>query len=103
MNSGTTEESAKVKNGAWVIALVLAPVFTVSAELWITRSSFIGASYWDLVALVVALLAGLFCLWQLTPQGAARVGLSAVYIVLGGAFLLIYSVYFVCVLFRDCL
>ncbi|MEY2605932.1 MAG: hypothetical protein QOH31_3748 [Verrucomicrobiota bacterium] len=103
MNSGTTQVSANPKNGAWVIALMLAPVFIVSTELWITRWSGIGASYWDSVGLVVALLAGLLCLWQLSLRVAARVGLSAVYIVLGAAFLFFYSLHFVCALFHDCL
>jgi hypothetical protein len=103
MNSGSTQVSAKPKNVTWVIALILLPVFLVSTELWITRWSGIGATYWDFVGLIVALLAGLLCLWQLPLRIAARVGLSAVYIVLGAAFLFFYALYFVCALFRDCL
>ena len=103
MNSGSTQVSANHENGAWVIALMLAPVFIVSTELWITRWSGNGVSYWDLVRFVVALLAGLLCLWQLPLRVAGRVGLSTVYIVLGAAFLFFYSLYFVCALFRDCL
>jgi len=97
------EINAQNKRVVWFIAMILVPVFIMSVELSITRRFGIGATQWDTVGLVVSIVVGVSCLWRSPLRTAPRIWLSIVYIPLGAALLVLYSLLFVCFAFRDCL
>ena len=95
--------SGKRASASWVTAMIVCPVVIVTAELWITHGSGTGGQWWDVVGLILAIAAGLACLWRLPLRIMPRVLLSIAYGAVAAGVLFFYSLLLLCFVFRDCL
>jgi hypothetical protein len=89
---------------SWLAAAIFAPFVVISAELWLTRHFNFGApAAWDYAGLALSMITGLGCLWRLPVSKQKRVLLTIVFVPVGIFVLVFYSLFFVCVVFGDCL
>jgi len=99
----TVIAQTKPKFGVWLVATILAPFIIVSAELWVTRRFANEAAVWDYAAVAFAIAVGLCCLWRLPMTVTARLWFIVAYVPVGVGLLMMYSLFFMCAVFGDCL
>jgi hypothetical protein len=99
----TVIAQTKPKFGAWLAATILSPFIIMSFELWVTRKFGHYGTDWDYAGVALAIAVGLCCLWRLPVTIAARLWFTVAYVPVGAGLLLMYSLFFVCVVFGDCL
>jgi hypothetical protein len=92
-----------MKFGSWFAAAIIAPFVVVSAELLLRHHLNIEATSWDDVGMALAIITGLYCLWQLPTDIEDRVSLAIIYVPCAFALLVYYGLIFVCSVFGDCL
>jgi uncharacterized membrane protein YczE len=89
--------------GCWLAATFIAPIIVMSIELCLTRHFNVGTTDWDFVGLALSVIVGLFCLWQLPVSITKRAWLTVAFVPVSIGALIFYSLFFVCVVFGDCL
>jgi hypothetical protein len=99
----TVIAQTKPKFGAWLAATILSPFIIMSFELWVTRRFGLYGTDWDYAGVVLAITVGLGCLWWLPMTVTARLCFTVAYVPVGAGLLMMYSLFFVCVVFGDCL
>ena len=99
----TVIAQTKPKFGVWLVATILTPFIIMSFELWVTRSFALYGAGWDYAGVVLPIAVGLCCLWRLPMTVTARLWFTVAYVPVGAGLLMMYSLFFVCVVFGDCL
>ena len=98
-----TASKAKGTTGAWLLGMVLAPLVTMSIALYVTRRlSLVGAG-WDYGGIAVSVASGLCCLWRLPSSVSclSRAWLAVLYVPAVAGLLMLYSLFFVGLVFGD--
>jgi hypothetical protein len=98
------ENSYKMKFGGWLAAAILAPFAVISAYLWVEyHFGLNNQKVWDWASIAVSVALGSFCYWQLPISVAKRVWWSIALAPATFVALLFYTMFFVCIVFGDCL
>jgi hypothetical protein len=91
----------KTKLGRWLTATALAPIIAMSVGLSVARPFHFSGERWDIASLALSIIAGLCCLWRLPVSTTKRVWFTVVFVPVGIALLMFYSLLFVCAVFGD--
>jgi hypothetical protein len=92
-----------MKFGNWIAATIIAPFIFMSVGLWLTHHFNLLGVTWYYAELALSMIVGLFCLWRLPASTKQRVLLTVVFVPVSVGALFYYSLWFVCIVFGDCL
>ncbi len=95
--------TTKPATGVWLLGTVLAPLVVMSVGLYATRRLSLDGAGWDYASMAVSILAGLHSLWHLPTRLTflSRAWVIARCVPAAFGLLLIYSLFFVGIVFGD--
>ena len=101
MTAMTTAARSKAAMSAWMLGTVLGPLVLMSFALYLTRRLSPVGAVWDYVGLVVSVAGGLCCLLRLSSDVSfiSRTWLTVLYVPAASGLLMLYTVFFVGVMF----
>ena len=83
---------------------VLLPLLIISIYLYVTRKFYGSApTLGDYVALAISIMFGLICIAIYPTKASNRLKWAAAYVPIILVILTVFSIYFVCAIFGDCL
>ena len=101
MTALTIAARSKAAMSGWMLGTVLGPFVLMSFELYLTRRLSLVGAVWDYVGLAVSVAAGLCCLLRFSSGVSflSRTWLTVLYVPAASGLLMLYTVFFVGVMF----
>ena len=85
------------------MGMVFAPLIVMTVMLCVTRRLALASAGWDYTGVAFSVVAGLWCLWRLPKSVSflSRTWLAVLYVPVLAGLLMLYSLFFVGLVFGD--
>jgi hypothetical protein len=94
---------SKMKLAVWIMIAILAPFVFMSIELLVAHRLAIRGATWAYTEIALAMIIGVYCLWRLPVSITKRVWLTVAFTPISIGLLILYSLWFICIAFGDCI
>ena len=99
----TFTTKTKARTGGCLLGMVLAPLVVMSVALYVTRRLSLDGAGYDYAGIALSVAGGLCCLWRLPNNVSflSRTWLTVLYVPAAAGLLMLYSLFFVGLVFGD--